>query len=60
MAESLASIVRGLVAITAFSDDLDPNLSATLRSIKVDVTDNKLKVSVIVSPEVIKAVMDEA
>ncbi|MCH7980072.1 MAG: hypothetical protein IID59_01090 [Proteobacteria bacterium] len=60
MAESLASIVRGLVAITAFSDDLDPNLSATLRSIKVDVTDNKLKVSVIVSPEVIKAAMDEA
>ena len=60
MAESMASIVRGLVAIAAFSDDMDPKLTATLRSIKVDVKDNKLKVSVTVSPEVIKAAMDEA
>ena len=60
MAESLASIVRGLVAIAAFSDDLDPKIITTLRSTKVIVKDNKLKVSVIVSPEIIKAVMDEA
>lgn len=60
MAESLASIVRGLVAIAAFSDDMDPYVSAALRSTKVIVKDNKLKVSVTVSPEIIKAAMDEA
>jgi len=60
MAESLASIVRGLVAIAAFGDALDPNVSAALRSTKVIAKDNKLKVSVTVSPEIIKAVMDEA
>jgi len=60
MAESLASIVRGLVAIAAFSDDMDPKFSAVLRSTKVVVKDNKLKVSVTVSPEIIKAAMDEA
>ena len=60
MAESLASIVRGLVAIAAFSDDMDPKIITTLRSIKVDVKNNKLKVSVTVSPEIIIAAMDEA
>jgi len=60
MAESLASIVRGLVAIAAFSDDMDPKIITTLRSTKVIVKDNKLKVSVTVSPEIIKAAMDEA
>lgn len=51
MAESLASIVRGLIALTAFSDDMDPDVANFLSSTKVDVNDNMLTVSVTVSPE---------
>lgn len=60
MAESLASIVRGLVALMAFSDDMDPEISQFLRSTKVNVSDNMLKVSVTVSPEAVVSALDDA
>lgn len=59
-AESMASIVRGLVALTAFSDDMDPEISNFLRSMKINVSDNMLKVSVTVSPEAIVMALDDA
>jgi len=59
-AESMASIVRGLLALTAFSDDMDPEISNFLRSTKVNVTDNMLKVSVTVSPEAVVMALDDA
>ena len=60
MAESLASIVRGLVALMAFSDDMDPEITNFLRSTKVNVTDNMLKISVTVSPEAVVLALDDA
>ena len=59
-AESMASIVRGLVALMAFSDDMDPEISNFLRSTKVSVSDNMLKVSVTVSPEAVVMALDDA
>ena len=32
LAESLASIIRGLISLTMFSDDMDPDVSALLQS----------------------------
>ena len=60
MAESLASIVRGLVALVAFSDDMEPEISEFLRNTKVNVSDNMLKVSVTVSPEAVVSALDDA
>lgn len=60
MAESLASIVRGLIALQAFSDDMDPDVAAFLRGTRVDVDDALLKISVALSPESLSAVLDDA
>jgi hypothetical protein len=59
-AESLASIVRGLIALQIFSDDMDPEIAEFLRSTRVDVNDTLLKISVALSPESVAAVLDEA
>lgn len=60
MAESLASIVRGLLALVAFSDDVEPEVAEFLRSTKVDVNDTSLKVSVTLAPEVVISALEEA
>ena len=60
MAQSLASIVRGLIALSAFSDDMEPEIAEFLRSTKVDVLDNLLKVSVTLSPEIVVSALEEA
>ncbi len=60
MAESLASIVRGLIAMAAFSGEMEPEVTELLQSTKVKVVGNQLKVSVTLSPEVILMALDEA
>ena len=60
MAQSLASIVRGLIALQAFSDDMDPDVSAFLKGTRVDVNQNSLKISVALAPEAVRAVLDDA
>jgi hypothetical protein len=59
MAESLASIVRGLISLTMFSDDMDPNVSEFLQGTSVDVDGSKLKISVAVDPEMLIAALDD-
>lgn len=60
MAESLASIVRGLIALQAFSNDMDPDVAAFLRGTRVDVDEALLRISVALSPESLSAVLDDA
>ena len=60
MAQSLASIVRGLIALQAFSDDMDPDISAFLRGTRVDVDNRLLKISVALAPDILAAVLDDA
>lgn len=60
MAESLASIVRGLLALVAFSDDVEPEIAEFLRGTKVNVDDTALKVSVSLAPEVVISALEEA
>lgn len=59
MAESLASIVRGLISLTMFSDDMDPEISQFLKGTTVDVDGSKLKISVSVDPEKLVAALDD-
>jgi hypothetical protein len=60
MADSMASIVRGLIALGMFSDDMEPEVAEFLRSTRVEVDDKVLKVSVTLSPEVLTSALDEA
>ena len=53
MADSLASIVRGLISLQVFNDDLDPEVSEFLRNTSVDVDDRTLVVKVALDPETV-------
>lgn len=59
-AESLGSIVRGLIALQAFSAEANPRFSELLQGTRVDVEDTRLKISVALSPEMLAAALDEA
>lgn len=59
MADSIASIVRGLISLQAFNDELDPELSAVLQTAKVDVADNVLKLSLALDPETVVSALED-
>lgn len=59
MAESLASIVRGLISLTMFSEDMDPDISQILQGTSVAVDGSKLRINVSVDPEQLVAVLDD-
>jgi hypothetical protein len=58
MAESLASIVRGLISLQVFNDDMDPDIANFLQNTDVDVDGNKLTISVVLDPEVVVAAIE--
>jgi len=58
MADSLASIVRGLISLQIFNEDLDPKVASFLQSLSVDVDDTTLKLSLTVEPELLVATLE--
>ena len=50
MAESLASVVRGLISLMAFSDEMDAEAIAMLQGTKVEAKGNSLSISLAVDP----------
>jgi len=58
MANSLASIIRGLISLQAFNDDLDPEIVNFLQSTSVAVKDNILTLKILLDPEVVIAAID--
>jgi len=58
MAESLASIVRGLISLQVFNDDMDPEIANFLQNTDVDVDGHKLTISVALDPEVVVAAIE--
>ena len=59
MANSIASIVRGLISLQAFNDELDPEFSAVLQTAKVDVADNVLKLSLALDPDTVVSALED-
>ncbi len=53
MADSLASIGRGLISLQVFNDELDPEIVEFLQSTTVDVDDTTVVVKVSLDPEVV-------
>ena len=59
MAESLASVVRGLISLVAFNDEMDAEVVAMLQGTKVEARGNSLSISVALAPElVVKTLSD--
>ena len=58
MAESLASIVRGLISLQAFNDDMNPDVANFLQNTDVGVNDNTLTISVAMDPEAVVAAIE--
>jgi len=58
MAGSLASIVRGLISLQVFNNDLDPEIMEFLQNTTVEVNDNTLVVRVLLDPEVVIAAIE--
>jgi len=58
MAESLASIVRGLISLQVFNDDMDPDVAGFLQATSVNVDGNKLTISVALDPKLVVAAIE--
>jgi hypothetical protein len=58
MADSLASIVRGLISLQVFNDDLDPEIASLLQNTTVETVGNALTIKISLDPETVMAVID--
>lgn len=59
MADSLASIARGLISLASFSDDMEPEVAEVLRGTRVDVKDSMLSVSVAMDAATLVSVLED-
>ena len=53
MAESLASVARGLISLVAFDDSMDAEAVAVLQSTKIQAKGNSLNLSLAVDPSLV-------
>jgi len=53
MAQSLGGIANGLVGLQAFNPNLDPAIKSLIANTRIDVTDNVLSISTVITPDVI-------
>jgi len=59
MANSLASVIRGLIGLTAFNDDMDSDVAAILQSTTVDVLGSVLKLSLSLDPDTVVSALED-
>ena len=53
MAESLASVARGLISLVAFDDSMDAETMAVLQGTKIEAKGNTLNLSLAVDPALV-------
>lgn len=58
MAQSLGGIANGLLSLQAFNSELDPEIKSLILNTKIDVNDNVLSISTVITPEVIIRTLD--
>jgi hypothetical protein len=59
MANSLASVIRGLISLQAFNDEMDSEVAAVLQSTKVDVAGSTLKLSLALNPDTVVSALED-
>ena len=57
MAQSLASVARGLISLVSFDDSMDDDAIAVLRSTKVEAKGNSLNLSLAIDPSLVVATL---
>jgi hypothetical protein len=58
-AEALANIARGIVALQAFSEDMEPHMRDILQNTRIDVSDTTLSLKLAVDPSLVVATLDD-
>jgi len=59
MAQSLASVARGLVSLVSFDDSMDSEMAAILRGTKIEAVGNALSISLAIDPELVVSSLGE-
>ena len=59
MAESLASVTRGLISLLSFDDEMDDELSSVLRGTKVEANGNALNISLAIAPSLVVSTLSD-
>jgi len=59
MAQSLASVVRGLISLVSFDDEMDDEAIAVLQSTKVEAKGNRLNLSLAIDPSLVVATLSD-
>lgn len=59
IANSIAGIVSGLLALQAFNTDLDPDLLSLIQNTKVTVKERLLSISTVIDPAVVVTILDD-
>jgi hypothetical protein len=59
MAESLASIVRGLISLAMFSEDMDPEVAEFLKGTTVAVNGSSLNIKLALDPDSVIVALDD-
>jgi hypothetical protein len=59
MANSLASVARGIISLAAFSDDMEADAIAVLQSTKIEAKGNSLTISLAIDPELLVTTFSE-
>lgn len=57
MAQTLASVARGLISLVAFDDDMEPAAKAVLRSTKVEADGRTLSLSLVIAADLLVATL---
>ena len=59
MAESLASVARGLISLMSIDDEMDADLAAMLQGTRIEAKGNSLSFSLAVDPDLVVATLGE-
>ena len=59
MAESLASVVRGLISLMSFNEEMDPDLATVIAGTRVEAKGNSLTVSLALDPDLVVQTLSE-
>ena len=59
MAQSLAAVVRGLISLVAFNDDMDPEMVALIQGTRVEADGRNLTLSLALDPDLVVSTLSD-
>jgi hypothetical protein len=59
MAQSLASVVRGLISLVSFNDEMDPEIIALVKGTKIEAEGRNLTISLAIDPGLVVSTLSD-